>query len=149
MKVILLKDVKGTGKKDQILEVSDGYARNYLLPRQIAREATAEALNSIEHAKSAQKHREEAKRQEAEQKSKDLKGKVVVIHARGGEHGRLYGSITNEQIAEALREQHGVDVDKRKIEVDEPVRTVGQTLFTVKLSAGISVRMILNVVAEK
>lgn len=149
MKVILLKDVKGTGKKDQILEVSDGYARNFLLPRQIAREATAEALNAVEHARSAQKHRDDVKRQEAEQKSKELKGKVVILHARGGENGRLYGSITNEQIAEALKSQHGVEIDKRKIELDEPVRTAGQTLFTVKLSAGISTRMLLNVVTEK
>lgn len=149
MKVVLLQDVKGTGKKDQILEVSDGYARNFLLPRGIAKEATRDALNSIENAKKAAKHREDVKRNEAEVKSRELKGKVVEVHARAGEGGRLYGSITNEQIAEALKQQHGIQVDKRKIELDEPVKAAGQALFSVKLSAGIATRMILNVVAEK
>lgn len=149
MKVILLKDVKGTGKKDQILEVSDGYARNFLLPRGIAKEATRDALNSIENAKQAAKHREDVKRNEAEVKARELKGKVVQVHARAGEGGRLYGAITNEQIAEALKQQHGIVVDKRKVELDEPVKAAGQALFSVKLSAGISTRMILNVVADK
>lgn len=149
MKVILLKDIKGSGKKDQIIEVSDGYGRNYLLPRKLAKEATSEALNAIENAKKAAKHRDDQKRNEAEVKSRELKGKVVIVHARAGEGGKLYGSITNEQIAEALKEQHGIDIDKRKIELDEAVKAAGQVLFTVKLSAGISTRMILNVVADK
>ena len=89
MKVILLKDVKGTGKKDQIIEVSDGYARNFLLPRKIAREATAEAMNSVEKAKAADKHREEVKKQEAEAQARALKGKVIQLTARGGEGGKL------------------------------------------------------------
>ena len=110
MKVILLQDIKGTGKKDQILEISDGYARNYLLPRKLAREATTEALNSIERAKSADKHREEVRRAEAEQQARDLKGKVVQLSVRGGENGKIYGSVTNDQIAAALKEQLGVDV---------------------------------------
>lgn len=148
MKVILLQDIKGTGKKDQIMEVSDGFARNYLLPRKLAREATSEALNSIEKSKSAQKHRDDVKKQEAEAKAHELKGKVVVVSARGGEGGRLYGSITAQEIGDALKAQHGVDIDKRKIELDEPVRTAGQTLFTVKLAAGVSTRMLLNVVVS-
>ncbi len=146
MKVILLQDIKGTGKKDQIIEVSDGFGRNYLLPRKLAREATSEALNSIEKSKSAEKHREDVKKAEAESKARELKGKVVVVNARGGEGGRLYGSITAQEIVDALKAQHGVEIDKRKIDLDEPVRTAGQTLFTVKLVAGVTTRMILNVV---
>ena len=88
------------------------------------------------------------KKQEAEAKAHELKGKVVVVNARGGEGGRLYGSITAQEIGEALKAQHGVDIDKRKIELDEPVRTAGQTLFTVKLAAGVSTRMLLNVVVS-
>lgn len=145
MKVILLKDIKGTGAKDQIIEVSDGFARNYLLPRKLAREATSEALNSIEKSKAAEKHREDTKKAEAEAKARELKGKIVQVTAKGGEGGRLYGSITVQEIADALKEQHGIDVDKRKIELDEPVRTAGQTLFTVRLVAGVATRMILNV----
>lgn len=150
MKVILLQDIKGTGKKDQILEISDGYARNYLLPRKLAREATAEALNSIERAKSADKHREDVKRAEAEQQARDLKGKVIQLAVRGGENGKIYGSVTNDQIATALKQQLGVDVDKRKIEVDEPIKNAGQAFVTLKLMAGISTRIIVNVkIAEK
>ena len=145
MKVILLQDVKGTGKKDQILEISDGYARNYLLPRKLAREATAEALNAVEGSKSADKHRQEVKRAEAEKNARDLKGKVIQLTVRGGENGKIYGSVTNDQIAAALKEQLGFEVDKRKIEVEEPIKTAGQAFFNLKLFAGVSTRMIVNV----
>ena len=131
------------------MEVSDGYARNFLLPRKLAREATNEALNAIDTAKRAAKHRDDVKREQAEQKARELKGKVVVLRLRAGENGRLYGSVTNEQIADALREQHGVEVDKRKIELEEPVKAVGQVLATVRLAAGVSTRMIVNIVAEE
>ena len=142
MKVLLLQDVRGTGKKDDIVEVSEGYGRNYLLPRKLAKEATAETLNSVKHAKEAQAHREELKRQEAELKSRELKGKVIQLVARGGENGKLYGSVTADMIAQALKAQHGIDVDKRKIEQEEPIRTAGQSFVTVKLYSGISVRML-------
>ena len=145
MKVILLQDVKGTGKKDQILEISDGYARNFLLPRKLAKEATAEALNSVERARSADKHREEVKRAEAEKQARELKGKVIQLNDRGGENGKIYGSVTNDQIAAAMREQLGIEVDKRKIEVEEPIKNAGQAFFNYKLMAGISTRMIVNV----
>lgn len=149
MKVILLSDVKGTGKKDQILEVSDGYARNFLLPRKLAREATNEALNAIDTAKRAAKHRDDVKREQAEQQARELKGKVVIVKMRAGENGKLYGSVTNELIADAMLAQYGVEVDKRKIELEEPVKAVGQVLATVRLAAGVSTRMIVNIVAEE
>ena len=150
MKVILLQDVKGTGKKDQIVEASDGFARNYLIPRKMAREATAEALNAIEKSKSADKHREDVRRAEAETKARMLKGKVVQLSVRGGENGKLYSTVTNDQIAAALKEQHGVEVDKRKLELEEPIKSAGQAFVTLKLMAGISTRMIVNVkIAEK
>ena len=145
MKVILLQDIKGTGKKEQIVEVSDGYGRNYLLPRKLAREATAEALNSLERAKGADKHREEVRRQQAEVLSRELKGKVIQLEVRGGENGKLFGSITNDQIASALKEQHGLDIDKRKLEQEEPIKSAGQSFVTLKLYPGISTRMIVNV----
>ena len=145
MKVILLQDIKGTGKKEQIVEVSDGYGRNYLLPRKLAREATAEALNSLERAKGADKHREEVRRQQAEILSRELKGKVVQLEVRGGENGKLFGSITNDQIASALKDQHGLEIDKRKLEQEEPIKSAGQSFVTLKLYPGISTRMIVNV----
>ena len=145
MKVILLQDIKRTGKKDQIVEASDGFARNYLIPRKMAREATSEAINSIEKAKSADKHREAVRRAEAEERCRDLKGKVIQLTVRGGENGKLYGAITNDQIAAALKEQHGIEVDKRKLEIEEPIKAAGQSFVTLKLMAGISTRMIVNV----
>ena len=138
-------DVKGTGKKDQIVEASDGFARNYLIPRKMAKEATAEALNAISRAKSADKHREDVRRAEAEQRARELKGKVVQLTVRGGENGKLYGAVTNDQIAAALKEQFGIEIDKRKIEQEEPVRSAGQTTVTLKLMAGVSARVLVNV----
>ena len=145
MKVILLQDIKGTGKKEQIVEVSDGYGRNYLLPRKLAREATAEALNSLERSKGADKHREEVRKQTAEEKARELKGKVIQLEVKGGENGKLYGSVTNDQIATALKAQHGIEVDKRKLEQEEPIKAAGQSFVTLKLYPGISTRMIVNV----
>ena len=145
MKVILLQDVKGTGKKEQIVEVSDGYARNFLLPRKLAKQATSEAVNALEVSRSANRHREELRRQEAEVRARELKGKVIQMEVRGGENGKLYGSVTNDQIATALKAQHGIDVDKRKLELEEPIKTTGQSFVTLKLYPGISTRMIVNV----
>lgn len=147
MKVILLQDIQGTGKKDQILEISDGYARNYLLPRKMAKEATAEAVNALQKAKGADKHREEVRKQEAEIKARELKGKVIQLEVRGGENGKLFGSVTTDQIASALKAQHGVEIDKRRLELDEPIKTAGQSFVTLKFVAGITTRMIVNVKA--
>ncbi len=148
MKVILLKDIKGTGKKDQILEVSDGFGRNYLLPRKLAVEATNEALNAIEKSKSAAKHREDVRKNDAETAARELKDKVVTVKVRAGENGRLYGSITTQEVADALKAQHGVDLDKRKIELDEKVTSVGQTTITLKMYAGVATKMKLVIEAR-
>ena len=148
MKVILQVDLKGTGAKGQIIEVSDGYARNYLLPRKLATLADAAAMNAIENAKNAVKHREEARVAKAEATVRDLKGKVIQIVAKGGEGGKLYGSITAAEIAEKLGKQYGIEIDKRKIEMEEPIKRVGQSTVTVRLSPGIAARMLVNVTAE-
>ena len=148
MKVILLKDIKGTGNKDQIIEVSDGFGRNYLLPRKLAVEATAEALHSIEKSKSAAKHREDVKKNDAETAARDLKGKTVTVKVRAGEGGRLYGSITTQEIADALKAQYKIELDKRKIELDEKIGFVGQTTVTLKLYTGVSTKMNLIVEAK-
>ena len=145
MKVILLKDIQGTGKKDQIVEVSDGYGRNYLLPRKLAKEATSEAVNALEKSRGADKHREEVRRQEAEVRARELKGKVVQLELRGGENGKLFGSVTTDQIATALKAQHNLDIDKRRLELEEPIKSAGQYFVTLKFVAGISTRMIVNV----
>ena len=140
MKVILLKDIKGTGKKDQIIEVSDGFGRNYLLPRKLAVEATNEAMNAIEKSKSAAKHREDVARAQAQETCKKIAGKTIKITARGAEGGRLYGSVTSQEIADALEKQYGVKVEKRRIEVKN-IRNAGTYTVGVWLFAGITAEM--------
>ena len=144
MKVILLKDIKGTGKKDQIIEASDGYARNFLFPKGLAREASAANLNAIENAKSAKKHREDVERAQAQEKAKQLAGKIIRISARGAEGGRLYGSVTSQEIAATLEKQYGVKVEKRRIEVAN-IRNAGDFTVSVWLYAGVTAEMTAKV----
>ena len=149
MKVILQADVKGTGKKGELVEVSDGYGRNFLLPRKLAIQANAANVNAMDAAKRAAQHREDQKRVDAETLASNIKGKVVTVLARAGEGGRLYGSVTNAEIADALAKQLGVTVDKRKIELTDPLRSVGQTPVELKLMQGVSTRIIVNVATAK
>ena len=148
MKVILLQDIKGTGKKDQILEISDGYARNFLLPRKLAKEATAEALNSREIAQGADKHREAVRRADAEKLARELKGKVVQLTARGGENGKLYGAVTNDQIAAALKEQHGIVIEKNKLVQTDPIKNFGSYSVKCKFGYGIDGTVNLQVIEK-
>ena len=146
MKVILLADVKGIGKKDEILNVSDGYARNFLFPKKWAVEATAGATKEVERKRAAEAAREAERRAAAEEKAKQLKGQAVTLTVKCGDKGRLYGSVTSAEIAEALEKQHGVKVDKRKIDLPEPVRQVGDVQITVWLYSGVTTPMTLHVV---
>ncbi len=149
MKVILLQDIKGTGKKDQIIEVSDGYARNFLFPKKLAMEATSASLNAVQRARAAEEHHEQVRRQEAVDLANKLKGKVIRMTARAGEKGRLYGSITAQEVADALAAQHGVTVDKRKIDLADAIREVGETEISVWLYANVTAKMIVKAEAEK
>ena len=144
MKVILKQDIKGIGKKDEIHEVSDGYARNFLFPKGLAREASATNLNAIENAKAAQKHREDVERAKAEETRKALSGKAIKIVARGAEGGRLYGSVTAQEIADELFKQYGVKVEKRRIDVAN-IRNAGDFTVSVWLYAGIAAEMTAKV----
>ena len=133
MKVILLQDVKSQGKKDQIINVSDGYATNFLFPKGLAKPADAQSLNDIKNKKAAEAHRIEVERAQAREIAAKLEGIMLVLHASSGADGRLYGSITSKDIAEALAAQAGITVDKRKILSDEPIRTFGAYTREVKL----------------
>ena len=145
MKVILLADVKGTGKKQEIVNVSDGYARNFLFPKKLAIEATAGASKEIERKQAAERQREMERRAAAEKKAASLRGKVITVVAKCGAQGRLYGSVTGQEIAAALQAQHGVEVDKRKIDLAEAIRTVGETEVVVKLYPEVSAKMTVRV----
>ena len=147
MKVILLMDVKGSGKKDEIINVSDGYARNFLFPKKMAVEATPGALKEIQKKRAAADAREAERRAEAEAKAALLKDKVIVMKVKCGEKGRLYGSITNAEVAEELEKQHGIKVDKRKIGMENNIRNVGEVHITVGLYTGISTQMLVHVEA--
>ena len=146
MKVILLNDVPGTGKKNQIINVSDGFARNYLLPRKWAMEATPAAVKEIERRDEAERQKEEELRREAQKTADSLKGKTITVSAKAGDKGRLYGSVTVQEIAAALENQHGIAVDKRKIELKEPIRSLGGTQISVWLFSGLKIEMTVNIV---
>lgn len=149
MKVILLQDIKGTGKKGQIVEASDGYARNFLFPKKLAAEATATAINAAKKSQEAEDHRERVRRGEAEELAKKLKGGVIKISARGGEGGRLYGSVTAQEVADALGAQHGVKVEKRRLELPEAIRAAGDYEVSVWLYAGVTTKMLVKIEATK
>ena len=140
MKVILTADVKGTGQKNEVLNVSDGFARNYLFPRKWAVEASPAAVKEIERKHALEEKLEAERRAEALSRAAALKGKEIRLTAKCGEKGHLYGSITGQEIADALREQHGVDVEKRRIEC-EPIRQTGEYEATVWVYSGITVKM--------
>ena len=146
MKVVLLQDVRNVGKRDDIITVSDGYARNFLFPQKLAAEATPGALKEIARKRAAQDAREAERRAEAEAKAALLKNKVITLSVKCGEKGRLYGSVTAAEVAEALEKQHGIQADKRKIDLGEPIREVGVRDISVWLYSGITTPMKLNVV---
>ena len=134
MKVILLTDVKGKGKKGQMIEVSDGYARNYMLPRKLAQEATADAVNTMRMNDKATAERQARERAEAVAISKQLRELTLVVKAKGGGAGRLFGAVTTNEIAEALKSSAGITIDKRKLVLDENIKNVGT--YTVKAKLG-------------
>ena len=147
MKVILLQDVKGKGKKGQMLEVSDGYARNYMLPRKLAVEATADSINTMRMTDKANQEKRQKEREEAFATSNKLKAITVVVKAKGGGAGRLFGSVTTQEIADALQKNHGITLDKRKIVLNETIKTVGT--YTVKCKLGYEINADLKVKIEE
>ncbi len=140
MKVILLCDVKGQGKKEDILNVSSGYARNYLFPRKWAVEATPASIKEIERKRAAEEQLEKERRQEAQEQANALSDKVIRITAKSGDTGRLYGSVTNQEIADELKKQFGFEADKRKVEC-EPIRQTGEYDVSVGVYSGITAKM--------
>ena len=149
MKVILLQDVKAQGKKDQIINVSDGYAKNFLFPKGLAKPADAQSLNDIKNKKAAEEHRIAVERAEAQAIAKKLETIMLKIPASSGADGKLYGSITSKDIVEALAAQAGITVDKRKILSDEPIRTYGAYTREVKLFQDVIGKIHLTVCEKK
>jgi len=133
MKVIFLQDVKGQGKKGEVKDLSEGYVRNFLFPKGLAKEASSGNINTLKAQQNSEAKRKEKEKEDAKALGARLAELTIVIKAKAGEGGRLFGAITSKQIAEALAKQAGVNVDKRKIELDDPIRTLGVTQVQVKL----------------
>ena len=145
MKVILTQDVKGKGKKGQMIEVSDGYARNFMLPRKIAIEATADAVNTMKMNDKATQERIAREKAEALETSKKLREMTLTVKAKGGGAGRLFGSVTNQEIADALAKNAGIKLDKRKIVISDAIKSVGTYTVTCKLGYEINAPLTVKI----
>lgn len=141
MKVILKQDIKGVGKKGEVINASDGYARNYLLPRELAYEANEGNMAALKEKKESEKFRKDNESQSARELAKKLTGLSVKFDVKAGENGRLFGSITSKDIAEEIKKQHGFDVDKKKLVLDEPIKAAGVYNIEVKVYPEISAKL--------
>jgi large subunit ribosomal protein L9 len=148
MKVVLLEDIKGSGKKGELINVSDGYARNYLFPRKLAKEANTQAMNELKNAENAKVFKLQKEIDTAQKTADQIDGKSVRFFAKAGQGGRIFGSVTAKEIAEELKKQYKVDIDKRKIVIDSDIKAFGTYECEVKLYSGISAK-IFAVVGEK
>ncbi len=149
MKVILQQDIKGKGKKGQLIDVSDGYARNYLIPKKLAVEASTDNLNTMKQQEAALKRRIEIETNEAKETAEKLSSLTVIIPAKAGAGGKLFGSITNKEIAEELNKQHGINIDKHKIILDDPIKNYGTYTIKAKLYTEISGSFYVQVIEDK
>ena len=145
MKVILLQDIKSLGKRGELVEASDGYARNYLLPRKLAKEANAQAMNEYKNAENSKQYKIATEKAQAEAAKKKLEGKVFRMSARAGQSGKLFGSITSKQVAEEIKKQYNITVDKRKVVLECDIKEFGTYKAEVKLYTGISANIDVQV----
>ncbi len=148
MKVVLLQDVKAQGKKNDIVEVSEGYARNFLFPKKLAIPADAKAINDIKNKKSSEAHKIEVEKAAARELATKLEGITVKLNVEGGSEGRLYGAVTAKDIAEALKSQFGIEIDKRKIMLDAPIKAYGTYKIDAKLYQEVSGKVTVSVLEK-
>ena len=145
MKVILLKDVKGTGKKNEVKEVSDGYARNFLLPKKLAVPADNTNMKELNEKNKSKENKAQKEYEAAVELGKRMEELNVVIYSKSGDGGRLFGSITSKDIAEQIKKQHNIEVDKRKITLDEPIRVLGSRFVDIKIHQKVTTRLRVDV----
>lgn len=145
MKVILLEDVKNVGKKGQVINASDGYARNHLFPKKLAVEANRGNMNALNKKNQAMEAKAEAEYQEARALGEKIKSITVNIKVKSGTSGRIFGSVTGKEIAQALKEQQDIEIDKRKIVISEPIKTLGEAEVSVKLHTKVTAPLKLNI----
>lgn len=148
MKVILLDNIKGVGKKDEIINASDGYARNYLFPKKLAVEATKENLGKLESKNEANKFKKQNEKNDAMEIGNKLKEMVLTIKVKAGENGKIFGGVTSKEISENLKEQYKIEIDKKKIEVKETIKNIGRFTINIKLYEGVNAKLTVNIIAE-
>ena len=137
MKVILLQDIKGVGKKDEVINASDGYARNFLLPKKMGVEANAENMSKVKGKQDSNKYKKSVEKEKAEEIAEKLKHITLKISVKSGENQKIFGSITSKEIAENLKEQYKIEIDKKKIDLKEPIKVLGVRTVSIKLFEGV------------
>lgn len=145
MKVILLQDVKSLGKKGQTVEVSDGYARNFILPKKLGIEANAKNMNDLKLQKAHEEKVAKEQLKEAKELAAKIEGLSVELSIKSGKDGRTFGSVSTKEIAQAFKEQNGIEIDKKKISLDEPIRTVGTSIVNIKLHREVTAKLTVKV----
>lgn len=148
MKVILLDNIKGVGKKDEVINASDGYARNFLLPRKLAVEANSENMSKLNNKKDANQYKKDLEKQAAEEMVKKLKNILLKIKVKAGENGKIFGGVTPKEISENLKIQYQIEIDKKKIELKEPIKNLGSAQVNVKLYEGIVGVLKVDVISD-
>ena len=146
MKVILLQDIKGVGKKDQIINANDGYARNYLFPKKLAVEATTGNLGNLKAKQESNQYRKDMQKEEAIKLADKIKDITLTIKVKAGENGKIFGGVTAKEIAENLKTQYAIDVDKKKINLSETIKVIGTRTVDVKLYEGVIAKLKVNVI---
>ena len=149
MKVILLEDIKGVGKKDQIINASDGYARNFLLPKKKAVEANSENLANLKARNDSKAYRKELDINNAKKIAEKIKNIMLDLPVKAGENGKIFGGVTSKEIAENLNKKYQIEIDKKKIILPETIKNIGSFLIEIKLYEGVSAKLRVNVVSEK
>lgn len=148
MKVILLDNIKGVGKKDEVINASDGYARNYLLPKRLAVEANAENMNKLNNKKESANYKKDMEKQNAEELAKKIKGIMIKIKVKAGENGKIFGGVTSKEISENLKIQYNLNIDKKKIELKETIKTLGSFNVQIKLFEGIMSNLKVEIISQ-
>lgn len=148
MKVIFQQDVKGKGKKGEVKEVAEGYARNFLLPRGLAVEASTGNINALKDQKQRESKQKQVELEQSRQLARELEELDIIIRTKAGDGGRLFGSVTSKQISQQLKKEHGLQVDKKKIKLDDPIRTLGVTKVPVKLHPKVTATLSVQVLEQ-
>ena len=148
MKVILLGDIKGVGKKHQVIEASDGYARNFLFPKKLAVEANNENMSKLKSKQESNKFRKDTEKKEAEELAKKLTGIMLKIKVRAGENGKIFGGVTGKEISEGFNKDYKIEIDKKKIILSETIKTLGTVTVDVKLYEGVMGKLKVDIIAE-